>query len=74
MNMCECDKVELKLQWLFPHSRSPSGAPNGALSGAPSGAFSFCGADLSVFVMGLGLEFVFVVLVTQINAVMKCDL
>lgn len=70
MNMCECDKVELKLQWLFPHSRSPSGAPNGA----PSGAFSFCGADLSVFVMGLGLEFVFVVLVTQINAVMKCDL
>lgn len=66
MNMCECDKVELKLQWLFPHSRSPSGAPNGA--------FSFCGADLSVFVMGLGLEFVFVVLVTQINAVMKCDL
>lgn len=74
MNMCECDKVELKLQWLFPHSRSPSGAPNGAPSGAPSGAFSFCGADLSVFVMGLGLEFVFVVLVTQINAVMKCDL
>lgn len=66
MNMCECDKVELKLRWLFPHSRSPSGAP--------SGAFSFCGADLSVFVMGLGLEFVFVVLVTQINAVMKCDL
>lgn len=62
MNMCECDKVELKLQWLFPHSRSPNGA------------FSFCGADLSVFVMGLGLEFVFVVLVTQINAVMKCDL
>lgn len=74
MNMCECDKVELKLQWLFPHSRSPSGAPNGAPSGAPSGAFSFCGADLSVFVMGLGLEFVFVVLVTQINAVMKFDL
>lgn len=70
MNMCECDKVELKLQWLFPHSRSPNGAP----SGAPSGAFSFCGADLSVFVMGLGLEFVFVVLVTQINAVMKFDL
>lgn len=70
MNMCECDKVELKLRWLFPHSRSPSGAPNGA----PSGAFSFCGADLSVFVMGLGLEFVFVVLVTQINAVMKFDL
>lgn len=66
MNMCECDKVELKLQWLFPHSRSPSGAPNGT--------FSFCGAGLSVFVMGLGLEFVFVVLVTQINAVMKCDL
>lgn len=74
MNMCECDKVELKLQWLFPHSRSPSGAPNGAPSGAPSGAFSFCGAGLSVFVMGLGLEFVFVVLVTQINAVMKFDL
>lgn len=70
MNMCECDKVELKLQWLFPHSRSPSGA----LNGAPSGAFSFCGAGLSVFVMGLGLEFVFVVLVTQINAVMKFDL
>lgn len=70
MNMCECDKVELKLQWLFPHSRSPSGAP----SGAPNGTFSFCGAGLSVFVMGLGLEFVFVVLVTQINAVMKCDL
>lgn len=71
MNMCESDKVELKLRWLFPHSRS--------LSGAPSGAFSFCGAaklsaDLSVFVMGLGLEFVFVVSVTQINAVMKCDL
>lgn len=50
-----------------------------AALGAPSGAFSFCGAaklsaDLSVFVMGSGLEFVFVVSVTQINAVMKCDL
>lgn len=71
--------MELKLRWLFPHSRSLSSAPSGVPSGASNGAFSFCGAaklsaDLSVFVMGLGLEFVFVVSVTQINAVMKCDL